>query len=64
MWIDKDEISFVDILPVAGLFAELAQPYFLDGARAQAMLTHLKALSKDLGGVLKIEGSRGILTAE
>jgi poly-gamma-glutamate capsule biosynthesis protein CapA/YwtB (metallophosphatase superfamily) len=61
--IAKNEITRVEILPVAGLFEELAQPYLLEGQRATAMLTHLQGLSEGLGGALRIEENKGVLTA-
>lgn len=61
--IAKDQIPRVEILPVAGRFEELGQPYFLEGQRAKAMLLHLQAISKGLGGLLRIEGNKGVLTA-
>lgn len=61
--ITKDAITSVEILPVAGKHEELSQPYVLEGARANHMLTQLQTLSKGMGGTLRIEGNKGILTA-
>lgn len=61
--ITKKSISSVEILPVAGVFSDLAQPYFLEGQRAKTMLNNLKHISKEYGGKLRIEGDKGILTS-
>ena len=61
--ITKDAIPSVEILPVAGIFEDLAQPYLLEGERAHKLLTRLQGLSKGMGGALKIDGNKGVLTA-
>jgi poly-gamma-glutamate capsule biosynthesis protein CapA/YwtB (metallophosphatase superfamily) len=61
--ITKDDIRRVEILPVAGRFEELSQPYFLEGGRAKEMLMHLQGISTDLGGVLTIQDGKGVLSA-
>ena len=61
--ITKTDIPSVEILPVAGKPEDMAQPYFLEGVRAEKMLIHLKGLSKDLGGNMRIKDGIGVLSA-
>ena len=60
----KSAIPSVEILPVGGQMIDLSQPHFLEGKRAQALLSHLQGLSNGMGGNLRIVGDKGVLTPQ
>ena len=57
----KERVEQVEILPVAGRWDDLAQPYLLEGERARGVLDKLQALSNHLGTRLEINGNAGLL---
>jgi poly-gamma-glutamate synthesis protein (capsule biosynthesis protein) len=56
-----DEITKVEILPVAGTGQNLSQPYLLEGEEAQALLQDVQARSAQLDTRMEIEGDVGII---
>ncbi len=57
----KQRVERVEVLPVAGRWDDLAQPYLVEGGRARALLNKLQALSGHLGTSIRIDGDVGIL---
>lgn len=60
--ISKNDISSVDIIPVAGTPQDMAQPYVLNGERARVVLDRLQEQSIGFGGSFRIVGEKGVLT--
>ncbi len=52
----------IEILPIAGTGQQLAQPFLLHGAAAQAVLAAVRARSAVLSTPVTIEGDEGIIT--
>jgi poly-gamma-glutamate synthesis protein (capsule biosynthesis protein) len=55
------QITKVEILPLAGTGSDLSQPYFLSGDRAEALLLEMQELTADLDTSLDIVGDVGVI---
>lgn len=56
-----DGVTQVDILPIAGQGNDLAQPFLLEGARAQAVLEDIQTRSAALDTPMEIVGDIGVI---
>ena len=57
----EGQVAVVDILPIAGHRADVAQPRLLRGPRAQRLLRLIKARSRELDTTVTIQGNVGRL---
>ncbi|MEX2374694.1 MAG: CapA family protein [Dehalococcoidia bacterium] len=60
--VTPDRISRIEIIPIAGQGNDMAQPYVLEGHRAQVLLRDVQTLSAELGTTLLIAEDRGVVT--
>ncbi len=56
-----DEIRQVELIPIAGEGQDMAQPYALEGERAQRVLELVQELSEDLDTQMDIVGDMGVI---
>lgn len=56
-----DRITQVEILPIAGEGLDMAQPYPLEGARAQRLLREVQDLTRNLDTRMQIQGDIGVI---
>lgn len=59
--LEPERIARVEVLPVAGRGAALAQPYALDGPDAERVLQGVRRASSDLGTAMAVEDGVGVI---